>query len=179
MASDLDAQIKSLEKKLNKIATVETQKAVSMALNVVAKRAKIRVARMVSEKTGIKVGKAKTRIFVRRANFKKGYADITMYSRSFSAIHGDFRKTALGYKVGKQGYKRAFFAKGLNNDRHHIYQRKEGKARLPIKMVRINIQQYIDQYGLKIIEGVRSKHFKKEFKRALNARLNGYVTTRR
>lgn len=172
---DLDKQIKSLEKKLNRVAKDATPKAYASAVNKTASKIKTDVVRKVAKDANIRVKDVSPRVYVRRASARKGVAAISFYSKPVNATKTNFSKLRKGFKVAGEVVPRSFFARGRNNRRHYIYQRK-GKARTPIRMVTIRISRAVNRYAEPAIAQKMRTDFPRILKSEFNARIKGYVS---
>tara|TARA_R110001599_G_scaffold100770_5_gene258102 strand:- start:3512 stop:4057 length:546 start_codon:yes stop_codon:yes gene_type:complete len=179
----LDDQIKSLSKKLDKIAKVETIKAHISAVNKVAAQSKTAIASISAAETKIKVSKLKKRIFVKRASFSKPSARVYFYSRPVDALDASNSRVAKGWKVAGTFRQRSFLARMPNQSRHHIFQRDGngpvrtagGKKRERIKMITVEAADSLNRVGPAVTELKMMKDYHRLLKSELSARLKGYV----
>lgn len=171
----LDAQIRELERKLNAISKVETQRAYASALNKTAQVIRRDVARKVATDKRIRQRDVINRIFYRRARANNPVGSIAFYAKPLSAIKVPFSKNKRGFRVAGKQQERSFFARMPNQKQHHIYQRK-GAARLPIQRINVSIADEVNKYALDAVEKGMRNDFPKKLKQDFNARINGYVT---
>ena len=171
----LDAQIRELERKLNAISKVETQRAYASALNKTAQVIRRDAARKVAQSKKIRQRDVMRRIFYRRANYKKPFGDLAFYAKPISAINVPFSSNKRGFKVAGSQVPRSFLAKMPNQSRHHIYQRK-GRERTPIQRVVVRIDDIVREHALQSSKTIMRSRFSAVFRQELNARLKGYVT---
>lgn len=171
----LDKQLKSLERKLNKISKVDTARAYASAVNKTAQRVRTEVSREVASAKRLRVKDVRSRIYIRRANARRGFATISFYAKPVNAVNTSFSKVRKGYKVAGELRPRSFFARARNNGRHFIYQRK-GKDRLPIQMVNVPIADAVNNAAIPVIKKRMSSDFYSILRQEFNARIKGYVT---
>lgn len=169
----LDADIRRLEKKLNRISSKETPRAYAAAINKTAKMIQTEVAREVAKANRIRVKDVKRRVFIRKANIKKSNAKISVYAKPINAVSTNYKVTRRGYSVAGERVPRSFFAKGKSR-RHQIFQRK-GSARYPIDVVKIYINDDVQRLVMPIVERKMKTDFQRLLKHEFNARLRGYV----
>lgn len=173
MTSELDASIKRLEKKLSKIAKVETDRAYSAAANKIATRVKSRVAKAVASDVNLTQKVVKRKIFIRRSRAATGRAAITFYTRPVNAVSTNYSITRKGYKVAGRVYPRTFFAKGKSST-HQIYQRK-GQARYPIDPVKIPISEAVNRHAVPLTARLMKTDFPDLLKHELGVRIRGVI----
>lgn len=123
MTSTLDQSIKQLERKLNKIAKVETDRAYSSAANKIATRVRSQVTKAVAGDVKIAQKNVRRKIYISRSKAKTGRARLTFYTRPINAVSTNYSITKKGYKVAGQVRPRTFFAKG-KSPTHQIYPMK-------------------------------------------------------
>ena len=173
---DLEKQIKSLEKKLTKIAQVDTDRAYSSAINKTANSIKSHVVKKVSGDVKITQKNIRRKIYVKRSTPKTGMAKLYFYGRAVNAINTNFSKTAKGYKIAGTFRPRTFFAKSPTANKHLIFQRR-GAERLPVDVVKIPINEAVQKHAMPTIKERMNNYFYKTLKAEFNARLKGYVSS--
>ncbi len=173
MTKTLDQSVKSLEKKLNKISKLDTDRAFSSAANKLATRAKSQVAKAVAREVRVTQKNVRSKIFIGRSTAKTGRAKITFYTRPVNAVRTNYSITKRGYKVAGKIYPRTFFARGKGAT-SQIFQRK-GSARYPIEPVKIPIQAAVNRYAVPITADLMKRDFKKILQQEFRARINGYI----
>lgn len=173
MASAIDASIKSLERKLDKIGRVETDRAYSSAVNKISTRVRSQVTKAVAGDVNLTQKVVRRKIFIRRSRARTGKAAIYFYTRPINAISTNYRITRKGYKVAGRVYPRTFFARG-KGPTHQIFQR-QGIARYPIEPVKIEIQDSVNRFAVPITDRLMKTDFPDILKREFNARIRGYI----
>lgn len=172
--SDLDKQIKLLSKRLKEVSKVKAKRAYSSAVNKTAAKVRTAVTKKISSDVKVAQKNIRKRIFIKRATARKSQGKIIFYSRSINAINIKHVKQRKGYKVAGELYPRSFKARASGNGKHFIWQR-EGKKRLPIRVIKIDIEASVKRHALPSTKDKMKNEFPIIFKRELKARLKGYV----
>ena len=168
MSRDIQQQVQSLNRKIHRLATTETQRATSSALNKTAAKIKTQVIRPVAKETRVQAKYVRKRVYIRRSKARTQYVRITAYRRDITLQSINPRQLKKGFSGAGRRYPDAFRAKGRNG-KQQIFQRK-GKARLPVDVVRIPIAATVDRVVPKVAERLLRQEYPRLLRRDLEYR---------
>jgi Prophage minor tail protein Z (GPZ) len=184
VAKSMQAQIKRLEKKLKAIAEKEIPKAVAAALNKAHRPSKSQVAKAVAQEEKLPASAINKQIFFNPASARKAVAQVRSFTRGINAIRLISASTIAksmgtgtnkrGVKVRGRDYKGAFINRVQKNGSILVFQRR-GKARTPLEVIRVPIEQSLKKNQLPIIKAKHLERFSKLYQHELSYRLSKYV----
>ncbi|SEQ49142.1 Prophage minor tail protein Z (GPZ) [Amphritea atlantica] len=177
-----DQQIDQLKRKLSAYKTIEVPRAASSALNKTIKASETRTVRGVAKAINVPQKYVRKRIYIKRSTARTLQSRLRSYYRGISVIDLNAKDTGKGgwsqrkgkgvKTSGKRQYSNAFIARGTNNQLH-VFQR-TGTARLPVDVVRIEIQQHVDVIAPKAAEREMRQGFERRLIHDLKWRLSKY-----
>lgn len=159
----IEQQVQRLNRKVDRLAKTETQRATSSALNSTVRHIKSRIVKDVSHKVSAPQKLIRKRVYIKRSKANTQFARITVYPRDISAIGlgsartltrtrkgqrlvsgvsrgagGRFTKRQhsgnTSIRVGNRTYRNAFINQIRGN--WHVMQRK-GEAKYPVDVLKI------------------------------------------
>ncbi|VUD48442.1 hypothetical protein TDB9533_01234 [Thalassocella blandensis] len=150
MTEPIERQIKRYQKKLNKIAGVETPRATASALNKTARSVIPKVVRYVSQETKVPQKFIRKKTFVSRATSRKQRAKIYGYAQAIPVVSLLKTKQLLkgarrgtnkrGVRVAGRQYDGAFINVLRKSGRFQVLKRL-GKGRYPLEVIKIPIEK--------------------------------------
>lgn len=190
-----DQQIAQLKSKLHSYKAIEVPRAAVKALNNTMGLVKTRVISGVAKSVNVPQKEVRKRVYISRANPKKMRVRMRSYYRGVSAIRLNAKDSGLGgwktrkgevhrYKSGKarrasgvkasggRRYAHAFIAVGASGNRH-VFER-QGSARMPLKVKRIQIKVAVDSISNKVADQVRKSEFERLLIHELKFRISKY-----
>ena len=184
VAESMAMQIKRLEKKLKAIAEKENPRAVTAALNKMAKPLTTSVAKAVAQQEKIPVKVVRPRVVHHRATINRQATYIKSFARGINAARllSDSRlNKSMGRGTSKKGvtvagrnFKGAFINRVQRNGNVFVMTRR-GKARYPVDVIRIPIDEALLSVQLPLARDRFRNTFEKFYLHELNFRLSKYV----
>ncbi len=185
MADSMAMQIKRLEKKLKAIAEKEIPKAVTVALNKVAKPLTGTVAKAVAQKENLPVKLLRPRVIHHKATFNRSVTYIKSFARGINAVrlltNASIEKN-MGRGTGKRGVTvrgrqmpGAFINRVRRNGNVFIFERRYPTRRYPIDVKRIPIDEALLSVQLPLARDRFKATFEKFYVHELNYRLSKYA----
>ena len=154
----LDRQIKSLIKKLRKVAPIEVARANAKALNTVTRSTRSRVVAGVAKQTRVKQKDLRRRAHATRATAKKQSAKLTSYVRPVPAVKL-LTKNQIERRLGTGTNRRGVRARGYDwpgafiqpgaRQNVQVFRRK-GSSRYPIDVVDVPVEKPFER-GMKTV----------------------------
>lgn len=194
MADNLQRQILSLQRKLERIGNTEVPAAVNTALNRSATEVKGRTSRKVARAENLLLRTIRERMFIKRSTSRTLEARVRIYVKPVSAISqlspsqrsglvSGRGNAARGVKIkGRAVFKDSFFAlgkaKGSSGRRMQAFQRK-GRARLPVRKLGFDIQARARISIKTTSRQVMKQRFPILLRNNLDARVKRYVKSSR
>jgi hypothetical protein len=184
VADSLQVQIKRLEKKLKAIAEKEFPRAAVSALNKIVKPASNDVAKTVAARQKLPVKVVRQQVSIRKATFRDPSALVRSYTRGISVARLVSAATLvkrMGTGTNKTGvtargktYKSAFINRTRRNQKVFVFERL-GKSRFPLDVVRVPIDEALNDTQLKTVQSRYKNNFQKLYLHELNYRLSKYA----
>ena len=185
MAEPMAMQIKRLEKKLKSIAEKEIPRAVTSALNKVAKPLTGTVAKAVAERERLPLKILRPRVIHHRATANRSVTYIKSFARGISAVRL-LSNAILTRRMGRGTNKRgvtvagralpgAFINRVRRNGNVFVFERRYRNQRLPIDVMRIPIDEALLSVQTPLARDRFRNTFEKFYLHELNYRISKYV----
>ncbi|MET4696949.1 phage tail protein [Endozoicomonas lisbonensis] len=165
MARNIDTQVRAVNRRLKKTATIE-QRGASRALNTIAGRVRTRVVKTVSSEANIRQKNVRKRVYVNKSKPQNLRVRIVAYHRDIPVVSLGAKTTRRrgGVKAEGRHYPDAFIADGSKGYGRYVrgegyrptwliteqVMQRESSGRYPLEVLRVSIKEPVERHTPKV-----------------------------